>query len=184
MKSPKSYCYNVIRGWQIYMNLKKTLLKFIVLYLLFPLNSYATDISERCLIYDNSIGQVKLNTKIVDYLKVKEISYAKEKNADGIFIWHLNVNKFYSLDAIVNSAGRIIYIETFDVRCKNKWGIHPGMTLTRAGEIMGGIEKTYSTEIEMRQYAIFKNRSLQIFRVKANSEYTVDSILSIGISSK
>lgn len=94
------------------------MLKFIVLYLLFPLNSYATDISERCLIYDNSIGQVKLNTKIVDYLKVKEISYAKEKNADGIFIWHLNVNKFYSLDAIVNSAGRIIYIETFDVRCK------------------------------------------------------------------
>lgn len=54
------------------------------------------------------------------------------------------------------------------------------MTLTRAGEIMGEL-KTYSTEIEMRQYAIFKNRSLQIFRVKANSEYTVDSILSIGI---
>nr|WP_176454395.1 hypothetical protein [Enterobacter asburiae]BEK81512.1 hypothetical protein EATA8330_44070 [Enterobacter asburiae] len=166
------------------MNLKNhTLLKFILFFILFPLNGCATDVSGRCLIYDNSIGLVKLNAKIVDYLTGKEISYTKEKNAEGIFIWHLNVKDFYSLDAVVNSAGRVIYIETFDVRCKNKWGIHPGMTLMSAGDIMGGGENKYSTEIEMRQYVTFKKKSPQIFRVKANSEYSEDSILSIGISS-
>lgn len=120
------------------------------------------------LITSNSAGGIRLGMTVAQARKaLKGVSLSKYWSGDGLVmiqvikngedIMHLYTGE-EDPDSKINEKGKIEFIEVFDANYKTADGIRPMMLVKNAAKILGGIERVFKSEIEAREFVIFKRK--------------------------
>ena len=75
-------------------------------------------------------------------------------------------------DVPINWQRKIIWLSTAEARCRTADGIHPDMRLPQAADRLGGIERLILSEIESREYVLFKRQTPFNYRTQDAGIYT------------
>ena len=157
-----------------------------------------------CEITSDSIAKIKLDTRLNQIKRIyPSAKLSRTSDGDGVALVLLTVNKqelaiVYANeddpDAPIDLSNKIEAIETFNSSCKTRLGVRPGTTVKKAASLLGGIKDIMLSEIESRQFIVFKKQFENlIFRIDYCGNFKNDArhtkkyqqgckILSIGVS--
>ena len=157
--------------------MKKTIFAFIFVFLLIG----AANAQAKYLITSNSAGNVRLGMTVAQARKVlKGVNWSKYLSGDGLVMIQVikngkDVMHLYTgeedPESKINEKAKIEFIEVFDANYKTVDGIRPTMLVKNAEKILGKIEQVYISEIEAREFVIFKKKPKGLgFHVEVNRE--------------
>lgn len=133
------------------------------------------------LITKNSVGNVRLGMTVAQARKVLK-GFNLRQVSDGAGVALIQVRKNgkdvmhlfadeENPEAKINEKAKIEFIEVFDRTYKNADGIRPEMLVKNAERILGKVEEISISDIESREFIIFKKKPKGIsFRVDVNRE--------------
>lgn len=133
------------------------------------------------LITSNSAGNVRLGMTIAQLRKVmKGIDLSKYWSGDGLVMIQVikngeDVMHLYTgeddPDSNINEKAKIEFIEVFDANYKTADGVRPTMLVKNAERVLGKIERVFISEIEAREFVIFRKKPKGLtFHVQVNRE--------------
>lgn len=157
--------------------MKRTLVVFVFVLSL----GFIAQAQQNYLITKNSVGNVRLGMTVAQARKaLKGISLSKYVSGDGVVMIQVikngeDVMHLFSgekdPDSKINEKAKIEFIEVFDANYKTVDGIRPAMPVKNAEKLLGRIERVFISEIEAREFVVFKKKPRGFaFRVAVNRE--------------
>jgi hypothetical protein len=155
--------------------MKKTLAAFIFVFSLIGI----ADAQAKYLITRNSVGNVRLGMTVAQARKAlkgftlrrilgAEPSALIEVSKSGKAVMNLYAGE-EDPDAKIDGKAKIEFIEVFDANYKTADGIRPKMPVKTAERILGKIERVFMSEIESREFVIFRKKPKGLlFRADVN----------------
>jgi hypothetical protein len=127
-----------------------------------------SEAQQNYLITSNSAGDVRLGMTIAQARKaLKGVDMSKYRSGDGLVmiqvikkgkdVMHLFTGEEDS-ESKINEKAKIEFIEVFDANYKTVEGIRPTMLIKNAEKILGKIDRVFVSEIEAREFVIFKRK--------------------------
>lgn len=133
------------------------------------------------LITSNSVGVVRLGMTVAQVRRIlKGYKVKRRSSADGGALIDVNKGSKTTMtlyageedsDATINEKAKIEFIEVWDANYKTADGIRPKMPVKNAEKILGKIERVFMSEIESREFVIFKKKPKGLlFRADVSTE--------------
>jgi hypothetical protein len=156
--------------------MKKTLVLFIFVFSLIGI----AQAQAKFLITGNSAGNVRLGMTVAQARKALA-GFILRRTSDGDAKALIEVVKngkavmdIYAgeedPDAAINEKAKIEFIEVWDANYITTDGIRPKMPVKTAEKILGKIERVFMSEIESREFVIFRKKPKgMLFRADVNS---------------
>ena len=144
--------------------MKKTLVAFIFVFSLVGI----AQAQAKYLITNNSAGNVRLGMTVAQARKaLPGFKLSRVSDGDGLALIAVNKNgktvmNLYAgeddPDAKIDEKAKIEFIEVWDANYITTDGIRPTMLVKNAEKILGKIERVFRSEIEAREFVIFKKK--------------------------
>ncbi len=144
--------------------MKRILVSIVLIFLWFGF----VQAQQNYLITGSSAGNVRLGMTVAQARKILNgHSFDRISDGEGIALIQVTKNgkevmRFFAgeadPDAEINEKARIEFIEVFDARYKTVSGVRPLMSVKNAEKILGRIELVFKSEIEAREFVVFRKK--------------------------
>ena len=127
-------------------------------------------------ITENGIGPVKLGMTLLEAKRAfPKATFSRGSDGEGVALVNVSTKESQVMvlfageedrNKPINWSKRISSIETFSSNCSTSLGVRPGGLVAEAEKQYGKVLKIIMSEIEARQFAVFKNQPRgMIFRI-------------------
>ena len=127
---------------------------------------------KECLVRTTGVGRVALGMTIAGAMAMYPAAkFVRTSDGDGVALVAMLVDNEELMqlfaneqnpDAAIDPARKIVFIETFNPRCRTGDGLYPGLAVARAEQIAGKTVRITRSEIESREYIQFANHPVGI----------------------
>ena len=128
--------------------------------------------AKECLVRTTGVGRVALGMTIAGAMAMYPAAkFVRTSDGDGVALVAMLVDNEELMqlfaneqnpDAAIDPARKIVFIETFNPRCRTGDGLYPGLAVARAEQIAGKTVRITRSEIESREYIQFANHPVGI----------------------
>ena len=123
--------------------------------------------AEECLVRTTGVGRVALGMTIAEAMAMYPAAkFVRTSDGDGIALVAMRVENEELMqlfaneqnpDTPIDPARKIVFIETFNPRCRTRDGLYPGLAVASAEQVAGKTVRITRSEIESREYIQFAN---------------------------